>query len=372
MERLKIAILGCGRISDKHIEALADNNLEARLVAVCDILPKRMDNAIKYYNKLIKEKEYIEFQSIKKYMDYKEMLEKNDVDAVIITTESGFHGKHSIDCLKLGKHVLVEKPMALSITDADEMIKISKEKKVKLGVCYQNRFSPPILKLKEAIENERFGQLINGTTRILWNRDKDYYLKAPWRKDWKLGGGALINQCIHHIDLLQWMMNSKVESLFAQTDTFFSNMQAEDFAAIIIRFKNGTIGIVEGNLCVYPKNLEETLSIFGEKGTVVMGGSRINMIKVWKFEKGEESEEENLEKQFLNYNKIYAHSHSLLYKDFIDAIKENREPMVNGEEGKKYLEIVLGAYLSQLLGEKIDFPVKEVDIHNLLRCRYEM
>ena len=188
-----------------------------------------------------------------KNVDYKEMLEKNKLDAVIITTESSYHAKQSIDCLKLGKHVLVEKPMALSILDAEEMIKASKENKVKLGICYQNRFSPLILELKQALEKGRFGKLVNGTTRILWNRDKDYYLKAPWRKDWKSGGGALINQCIHHIDLLQWMMGSEVESIFAQMDTFLSDIQAEDFAVIIIRFKNGTIGIIEGNLCVYPK-----------------------------------------------------------------------------------------------------------------------
>lgn len=257
--------------------------------------------------------------------------------------------------------------MALTIKDADEMIKNSKENNVKLGICYQNRFSPTILKLKEAIVEGEFGKLINGTTRILWNRNKEYFLKASWRRNWKLGGGALINQCIHNIDLLQWMMNSEVESLFSQTDCFLKYADAEDFGAIIIRFKNGTIGIVEGNLCVYPKNLEETLSIFGEKGTVVIGGSKIDNMKVWKFEEGEMINN-NVKKQLESFNKDYIHNHSLLLKDFIDAIKEDREPKVNGEEGKKSLEIVLGAYISQQLGKKVEFPIKDID--NLVRCRY--
>lgn len=326
MRKIKFGIIGCGRISFRHIEALVDNNSEAKLVGICDIIPEKMDNTIEYYNMLNRNRGYKEIEDIKKYWDYKEMLVSSEIDAVIITTDSGCHAKHSIDCLKSRKHVLVEKPMALSIKDADEMIRVSKENKVKLGVCYQNRFSPLVLELKDAVEEGRFGQLINGTTRILWNRNKEYYLEAPWRKNWELGGGALINQCIHNIDLLQWIIGSEVESLFSEIDTFISNTNAEDFAVIIIRFKNGAIGIVEGNLCVYPKNLEENL----------------------------------------------VHNHSLLLNDFIDAIKEDRDPRINGEEGKKSLEIVLGAYLSKLLRRKIEFPIKDVDIDNLMRNRYEM
>ncbi len=372
MRKIKFGIIGCGRISFRHIEALVDNNSEAKLVGICDIIPEKMDNTIEYYNMLNRNRGYKEIEDIKKYWDYKEMLVSSEIDAVIITTDSGCHAKHSIDCLKSRKHVLVEKPMALSIKDADEMIRVSKENKVKLGVCYQNRFSPLVLELKDAVEEGRFGQLINGTTRILWNRNKEYYLEAPWRKNWELGGGALINQCIHNIDLLQWIIGSEVESLFSEIDTFISNTNAEDFAVIIIRFKNGAIGIVEGNLCVYPKNLEETLSIFGEKGTVVIGGSRIDMVKEWIFEDGKEREKKDVEKPMKNLKENLVHNHGLLLNDFIDAIKEDRDPRINGEEGKKSLEIVLGAYLSKLLRRKIEFPIKDVDIDNLMRNRYEM
>jgi Predicted dehydrogenases and related proteins len=155
--------------------------------------------------------------------------------------------------------------MALSSRDANEMIKISKEKNLKLGVCHQNRFNPPIQKLRRAIEEERFGKIINATARILWTRDDSYYKQAPWRGTKELDGGTLMNQCIHNIDLLQWMVGSEIERIHCERDTYLRNIEMEDFGAILIRFKNGTIGLVEGSACVYPKNLEETLSIFGEK-----------------------------------------------------------------------------------------------------------
>lgn len=353
MSKLKFAIIGCGRIAHKHVEALANNSEEVKLVAVCDIVPEKMNKVVKEYYEHIDEKrklrnqdEYIEEiaitrEEVKKYMDYKEMLEKEDIDAVSICTESGYHAKHAIDCLNAGKHVLVEKPMALSSTDADEMIKLAKEKNLKLGVCHQNRFNPPIQKLRRAIEEGRFGKIINGTARILWNRNDNYYEQAPWRGTRTLDGGTLMNQCIHNIDLLQWMIGSEVERIHAERDTFLRNIEMEDFGAILIRFKNGSIGIVEGSACVYPKNLEETLSIFGEKGTVVIGGLAVNEIKTWQFadKRDYDGEEENTE-----IDSVYGKGHTPLYKDFIDSVNNDRAPLINGEEGKKALEIILIAY----------------------------
>ena len=353
MSKLKFAIIGCGRISHKHIEALANNLEEAELVAVCDIVPEKMDKDVEEYYKSIAENakldtadEYVEEiavtkEEVKKYTDYKEMLEKEDLDVVSICTESGYHAKYAIDCLNAGKHVLVEKPMALSSADANKMIKLAKRKNLKLGVCHQNRFNPPIQKLRRAVEEGRFGKIINGTARILWNRNDDYYKQAPWRGTKALDGGTLMNQCIHNIDLLQWMMGSEVERVHCERDTFLRDIEMEDFGAILIRFKNGSIGIVEGSACVYPKNLEETLSIFGEKGTVVIGGLAVNEIKTWQFadERDYDKEDENTE-----VDSVYGKGHTPLYKDFIDAINNDREPLINGEEGKKALEIILKAY----------------------------
>lgn len=345
MVKLKASIIGCGRVSSKHIEGLINNYSKIDLVSVCDINTKRMDKVIKEYLNKTKNRKSNKTKNIKKYNDYIEMLDKEDIDLVAILTENGLHAKHAIECMKRGKHVLVEKPMALSIEDANEMIRIGKEKNVKIGVCLQQRFNPIIQKVKKAIEDGKFGKVFSITGRILWNRDNDYYKEASWRGTKKFDGGALMNQFIHNIDLLQWLMDSEVDSVAAEIDTFLHDIESEDLGAVLIRFKNKSIGIVEGNLCVYPRSLEETLSIFGEKGTVVIGGF-LDEIKVWKFK----DEMENMD---YNFKVDRNYGHSLLYKDFIEAIIENREPLINGEEGKKSLKIILSAYKSQELDKKI-------------------
>lgn len=338
MSKLKCAIIGCGRISYKHVEALINNKKEAELIAVCDIIEKKAAERKKQYESALDKNDCVNI-----YTDYIKMLEKEDIDVVSICTESGYHANHTIDCLNKGKHALVEKPMALSVKDADEMIRIAREKNLKLGVCHQNRFNPPIQKLRRAIEEGRFGKLINGTARILWTRDDNYYRQAPWRGTKALDGGTLMNQCIHNIDLLQWMMGSEIERVYCERGTFLRNIAMEDFGAILIRFKNGSIGIVEGSACIYPKNLEETLSIFGEKGTVVIGGLAVNEIKVWEFADKKDSFDLEASKK-VAVDSVYGHGHTPLYKDFIDAINNDTEPLINGEEGKKAMEIVLKAY----------------------------
>ena len=202
-----------------------------------------------------------------------------------------------------------------------------------LCVTHQNRFVPAVQKLKQAIGEGRFGKLIHGTARTLWARDDNYYKQASWRGTKALDGGTLMNQCIHNIDLLQWMMGGEIERLCSETDTFIRNIETEDFGAILMRFKNGAVGIVEGSVCVYPKNLEESLSIFGEKGTAVLSGNKIN---TWIFE--DERDYDNFDFDETNLG------HTPLYEDFIDAINEDREPLVNGEEGKKAVELILRAY----------------------------
>ena len=332
---LKFAIIGCGRISYKHIEALINNKQEAELVAVCDINNEKAIERKKQYEDTIKDVD------VKVYTDYIEMLENEDIDAVAIATESGYHAKHAIDCINKDRHVLIEKPIALSVEDAENIITLARKKNKKVCVSHQNRFNPPIQKLRRAIEEGRFGKIVNGTARILWNRNDGYYKQAPWRGTKELDGGTLMNQCIHNIDLLQWMMGSEVERIHAERDTFLRDIEMEDFGAILIRFKNGSIGIVEGSACVYPKNLEETLSIFGEKGTVVIGGLAVNEIKTWQFadERDYDKEDESTE-----VDNVYGKGHTPLYKDFIDAINSDREPLINGEEGKKAMEIILRVY----------------------------
>lgn len=329
---IKFGLIGCGRISKNHVDALNNNKDEAVLTAVCDIvLNKAEEAAERYFNK----------DSVAIYSDYKKMIDECDLDAVAICTESGYHAEHAIHSLNSGLHVLVEKPMALSVSDADKMIGLAKENNLKLGVCHQNRFNPPIQKLRRVIDEGRFGKMVNGTARILWNRNNDYYKQAPWRGTWALDGGTLMNQCIHNIDLLQWMMGGEIESVYGQTGTFLRDIEAEDFGAIIIRFKNGTIGIVEGSACVYPTNLEETLSIFGETGTAVIGGMAVNEIQTWKFADTKDYDEESFDSDI---NDVYGKGHTPLYKDFVSAINNNHKPYIAGEDGKVSMEIILRVY----------------------------
>lgn len=354
MKKLKFAIIGCGRISYKHVEALASNMKEAELVATCDVILEKAE---------AKKAEYIEkvgeTAKVNVYTDYKEMLEKEDIDVVTIATESGYHPEITIYCMNKGKHAIVEKPMALSIKDADAMIKCARENNVKLCISHQNRFNAPIQKLRSAVEENRFGRLVNGTARILWNRNMGYYEQAPWRGTWALDGGTLMNQCIHNIDLLQWMMGGEIDTVYAQCDTFLRDIEAEDFGAIVIRFKNGAIGIIEGSACVYPKNLEETLSIFGENGAAVIGGLAVNKIETWRFADGKDSEEEILKQQGEDPDTVYGFGHNNLFKDMIDAINNNTEPLINGEEGKKGMAIILAAYKSRLTGQAVKFPLED-------------
>jgi UDP-N-acetyl-2-amino-2-deoxyglucuronate dehydrogenase len=353
MSKLRFAIIGCGRISKWHVEAIAKNNDEAVLAATCDpIEGKAVEKADIYKSFFVDAKVGI-------YKDYKEALEKEEIDVVAIATESGYHPEIAMYCMNKGKHVIVEKPMALSTKDADDMIECAKKNNVKLCVSHQNRFNPPIQQLRSAVEDGRFGKLVNGMASIRWNRNMGYYQQAPWRGTWEHDGGTLMNQCIHDIDLLQWMMGGEVDTVFAQTDTYLRDIDAEDFGAILIRFKNGAIGIVEGSACVYPKNLEETLSIFGETGAVVIGGLAVNRIETWRFADNKDNEEEILARQEGDPDTVYGHGHTPLFKDMIDSIKNNREPLINGVEGKKGMEIILAAYKSQKTGMPVKFPMGE-------------
>ena len=341
----KFAIIGCGRIAYKHVEAIYNNKDKCELVAVCDVVEDRATTRKEEYEKLAADKK------VAVYTDYMEMLENETIDMITIATESGYHGEIALQCIKQGKHVAIEKPMAMTLDEADAIIQAAKENHVKVTVCHQNRFNPAVQKMRKAREAGGFGKLVNGTARILWNRNDDYYKQAPWRGTWELDGGTLMNQCIHNIDLLRWMVDSEVDTVYAQCDTFLRPIEAEDFGAVLIRFKDGTIGIVEGSACVYPTNIEETLSLFGETGTVCLGGVAVNKIETWKFADEALNNETLVEE---SVDSVYGKGHTPLFRDFIEAVNEGREPSVTARDGRNAIEIILSAYESR----RTELPVK--------------
>jgi predicted dehydrogenase len=348
-----VALIGCGRISDKHIEGFVQNKDTMVLAAICDTVIERAAEKRQAYQK------HISGSTIKLYTDYRRMLTGVKPDIVTIATESGKHPEIAIACLEAGCQVICEKPMALSTADADTMIAAAQKAGKKLAVCFQNRFNPPVLKLRQAIETGRFGRLLHGAIQIRWNRDQSYYGEAPWRGTWAQDGGALMNQCTHGIDLLQWMMGEEAVRVQAQTRRFLRPIEAEDFGAAIVEFKNGAVGSIEGSADVYPRNINETLSIFGEKGSVVIGGLAVNRIETWRF--ADASKTGDTEEAVLNpYEKdpptVYGFGHVPLFRDFVDAIENDREPLVSGEKGKKALEIILAIYKSQKTGLPVDLP----------------
>ena len=348
---MKYALIGCGRISPNHIAAATNNQLE--IVAICDIDEQNMaDKAMKF--KLP--------DSVKRYTDYIEMLEQEKPELVAICTESGKHAKIAIDCIEHGCHCIIEKPIALSIKDADEIINASIKNHVKVSACHQNRFNKSVQIIREAIDMNRFGKLFYGTAHIRWCRDHEYYDRASWRGTWEQDGGALMNQCIHNIDLLRWMMGSEIEEVVGMTDRLNHNyIEAEDLGIALIRFKNGSYGIVEGTTNVYPKNLEETLYIFGEKGTVKAGGQSVNVIEEWRFSDLLDDPEEVKERFHENPPNVYGYGHTPLYKDVIHSIEQDRQPYVTAMEGKKALELVLAIYKSAAEGKPVKLPLEECE-----------
>ena len=345
---MKYALIGCGRISTNHIKAAVNNSLD--IVAVCDIVELNME--------LLLAKHGLEGNtSIRRYTDYKKMLEENEIELVSIATESGLHAEIALYCIGRGINVIIEKPMAMSIKDANEIIRRAEEMKVKVSACHQNRFNIAVQEMRKALEQGRFGKLSHGSIHVRWNRNQDYYTQAPWRGTWAQDGGALMNQCIHGIDLLRWMMGDEVDEVYGVTrQQFHHYLEAEDIGMAVVKFKNGTVATIEGTTNVYPKNLEETLYLFGEKGTVKLGGKSTNNIDVWDFADETEADVKNkgLEEETCN---VYGNGHTSLFADVIDAIKCDRNPYVDAEAGKNALEMILAIYQSQKTGKPVKLPL---------------
>lgn len=346
---MKYALIGCGRISPNHVAAAKDNHLE--IVALCDITIEHATDKIKKFDLA---------DTVKTYTDYREMLKKEKPELVAIATESGKHAAIALDCINSGCHLIIEKPIALSLQDANEIIARAEEEGVKVCACHQNRFNKSIQKIRQALEKERFGKLYYGTAHIRWARDYEYYNRAPWRGTWAQDGGALMNQCIHNIDLLRWMLGDEVDEVIGMTDKLkHGYIEAEDLGIALIRFKNGAYGVIEGTTNVYPKNMEETLYLFGEKGTVKAGGQSVNVIEEWSFSDMLDDPVQIKGQFHENPPNVYGFGHTPLYKDVIASIQEDREPYVDAKAGRRALELVLAIYKSAAEGIPVKLPMAE-------------
>ena len=346
---MKYALIGCGRISPNHIAAAQNNKLD--IVAICDIVPENMeDKALKFKIP----------DTVKRYQDYKEMIEVEKPELVAICTESGKHAEIALYCIKCGCNCIIEKPIALSIKDADEIINAAIKYHVKVSACHQNRFNKSVQIIREAVDMHRFGRMFYGTAHIRWCRDHEYYDRAAWRGTWEQDGGALMNQCIHNIDLLRWMMGNEIDEVVGMTDRLnHEYIEAEDLGIALIRFSNGSYGIIEGTTDIYPNNLEETLYLFGEKGTIKAGGQSVNVIEEWRFADLLDDPEIVKERFHENPPNVYGYGHTPLYADVINAVENDRQPYVTAMDGKRALELVLAIYKSASEGKPVKLPLKE-------------
>ncbi|MEW5758301.1 MAG: Gfo/Idh/MocA family oxidoreductase [Candidatus Omnitrophota bacterium] len=341
-KKYKFALIGCGSIAEKHIVAL--RRLEnTEVVAAFDIDTKAADRVSEKYN-------------IASFNNLEKMVNSCEIDIFNILTPSGLHGKNILDLIDYNKHFVVEKPLALYLDEVDRILEECDKRQLKIFVVKQNRFNLPIQKLKEAIDGGRFGKLVIGTVRVRWSRDQAYYDQKKWRGTWKLDGGVLTNQASHHIDMLLWMMGD-VENVMAKTDRRLLNIETEDTGVAILKFKNGALGVIEATTATRPKDLEGSISILGEKGSVEIGGFFMNELKTWNFQEVHDIDKYIWEK-FSKVPDEFAWNHCEFFKDVIRSIENNKKGLIDGLEGRRSIELINAIYESSKTGKEISLCVE--------------
>jgi UDP-N-acetyl-2-amino-2-deoxyglucuronate dehydrogenase len=344
MKKTKLALVGCGRISKNHFESLKELTDECELTAVCDCIPERAEEAGRKYG-------------AKAFSNYEEMLKSADCDVVTIATPSGMHPEMGILASKAGKHVVTEKPMAVNLNSANELIKACADAKVSLFVVKQNRLNSTMQLLKRAVDKKRFGKIYAAHVNVFWQRPQQYYDMAPWRGTIEMDGGAFMNQASHYVDSLHWLVGDVVE-VMAFTGTLGRKIQMEDTGTAALRFANGAIGSMNVTMLTYPKNMEGSVTILGEKGTVKIGGTAINKIENWEFLEYDD-DDALVEKSNYQPPNVYGFGHTPYYKNVFASLRGEAKPGTDGNEGKKSLELILAIYKSTREGRAIKLPLEE-------------
>lgn len=337
---IKFGVVGCGRISKRHLELLGGSHIEgAQLAAICDNDPARLADARERYD-------------VPAYDDLDALLADDNIDVVTVLTPSGMHAEHAIAAAKASKHVVVEKPMALRLEDADAMIAACDKARVKLFVVKQNRFNVPVAKAREALDAGRFGNLILGTVRVRWRRDQSYYNQDSWRGTWAQDGGVLSNQASHHVDLLEWFMGDVI-SVHARATRTLVDIEAEDTAIATLQFANGALGLIEATNATRPRDLEGSLSILGEGGSVVIGGFAVNKMVTWEFAEPQADDDRVLEEFSVNPPNVYGYGHQAYYEHVVDCLRNDSAALVDGLEGRRSLELITALYESIETGKDV-------------------
>lgn len=334
---VRFALIGCGDIANKHVIALGRLD-EAEIVGAYDVDPQ----VASVFGKA---------HSIPTFADIDDMVKETNPDVFDILTPSGEHAKSILELNHFKRHFVVEKPLALRLDQIDRILEECDKRRLKIFVVQQNRFNPPVQILKKALDKGRFGKHVIGTVRVRWCRKQDYYDKKAWRGSWANDGGVLTNQASHHIDMLLWMMG-EVESVMAMTATRLVDIEAEDTGAAIIKFKSGALGIVEATSATRPNDLEGSISILGEKGSVEVGGFFMNELKVWNFSIPDEMDKDVWSK-YANVPNEPAWNHTGFFKDVISSLRNNRRGLIDGLEGRKSIEMINAIYESAEIGSEV-------------------
>ncbi|SNR85262.1 UDP-N-acetyl-2-amino-2-deoxyglucuronate dehydrogenase [Anaerovirgula multivorans] len=328
---VRIGLVGCGRISKNHFTAIRKLQ-DVKIVGCCDIIGERAKEAAKTYN--------IPYWTT----NYEDLLKREDIDLISICTPSGLHPEHGIMAANHGKHVLTEKPMAVRLADADKLIKACDQNNVLLFVVLQNRLNPSIQMVKKAIDSGRFGKLFMIVANVFWSRPQEYYDLAEWRGTWDLDGGAFCNQASHYVDLVQWF-GGPVASVMAQTDTLARKIEAEDTGSAIIKFHSGCIATINVSMLTYPRNLEGSITIIGEKGTARVGGIAANEILHWEF--SDTVDADAIVNEFSTHpDSVYGFGHDAYYQSVIHSVIKEEKPLIDGDAGRKSLELIESIYVS--------------------------
>ena len=342
MSKIKIAVIGCGRISKNHFESINIHKNHMELVSVCDVDHKIMEKHQKKYD-------------VKGYTNLEKMLESESLDLVAICTPSGIHAAQTKVCAKYGINVMTEKPMATRWDDGLSMVKACDDAGVRLFVVKQNRFNDTLKLLKRAILEKRFGRINMVHINVFWTRPQDYYDQAKWRGTWEYDGGAFMNQASHYVDLLDWLIGP-IEKIQAMTSTT-RDIEVEDTGVMNIKWRKGTLGSMSVTMLTYPKNLEGSITILGERGTVKVGGVAVNDIQHWEFDKPKEYDQQVNDASYKTAS-VYGFGHPLYYENIIKVLNGEIEPETDGREGLKSLEVLIAAYLSARDAKTISLPIE--------------